>query len=299
MNFQGKSPSVTDIVRSGYRKQFAVGATSRRRARLGPMALGLIALALTLAGPPFTLAEEAPRVLADKAFYTKGSFIAYASPWSVDVAGGPALKQGVDYADEFVVRPGTFPADVEFSWHWPLTPPKHTGVYGYNAVSFGSYHGGVPEVPVPARQVKEIGTLSETFRFEMARPLGDFNVLTEFFLAKESSGEPKVAEIGFFLRAAKSAIPFADAGEQLGTFTDASGRAWKVAKQPAPHGPFYMFIAAGEVLEGTIDLKAALDFLRSKKHVTGEEWFTGLAFGVEPVSGSGSLRLQSLSVTYK
>lgn len=259
---------------------------------------GLIALTLA-AGPLFVGAEEAPRILADKEFFTKGSFIAYAGPWSVDVKGRPALQHAVDYADEIAVRPGTFPANVEFSWHWPLTPPKHTGVYGYNAVSFGSYYGGVPEVPIPPRQVKTIEALSETFRFAMAHPIGDFNVLTEFFLAEKSSGEPKVAEIGFFLRAAKSAIPFADAGEPLGTFTDASGRAWKVAKQPAPHGPYYMFIPAGEMLVGMIDFKAALDFLPAKGCVTGEEWFTGLALGIEPVTGSGSVQLQSLSVTCK
>ncbi len=252
-----------------------------------------------VAAASIAMAGEAPRVLADKDFYTKGSFIAYAAPWSTDVKGGPPLKHGVDYADEITVQPGTFPANVEFTWHWPLTPPKHTGVYGYNAVSYGSYYGGVPEVAIPTRQVKSIGTLTETFRFTTARPIGDFNLLTEFFLAGKSDGEPKVAEIGFFLRTAKSATSFADAGEQLGTFTDASGRAWKVAKQPADHGPYYMFLPAGDVLVGTIDFKAALEFLRTKGSITGEEWFTGLAFGIEPIAGSGSVRVQSLSVTYK
>lgn len=250
-------------------------------------------------GLALTSGEEAPRVLADREFYTKGSFIAYAAPWSVDVGGGQVLKHGVDYADLIAVHSKTFPANVEFCWHWPLTPPKHSGVYGYNAVSFGNYHGGVPEVRVPARQWKEIGTLAETFRFEIAHPIGDFNVLTEFFLAEKADGDHKVAEIGFFLRAAKSAILFADSGEQIGTFADSSGRAWKVAKQSAPYGPFYMFIPTGEVLAGTIDFKAALEFLQAKRRVTGEEYFTGLAFGIEPVSGSGSLRLLGLSVSYQ
>jgi hypothetical protein len=242
---------------------------------------------------------EAPTILQDKAFYTKGSWIAYAAPWSVDVKGSPALQHGVDYADEIAVQPETFPAHSEFSWQWPLTPPKHTGVYGYNALSFGSYDGGVPQTPITPRQVKTIGTLSETFRFAMPRSIGDFNVLTEFFLAEKESGEPKVGEVGFFPHAAKTAIPFANAGEQLGVFTDATGRAWKVSKQPAPHGPYYMFIPAGDVLEGTIDFKAALDFLRAKGQVSGEEWFTGLAFGIEPTAGSGSVGVENLSVTYR
>jgi len=252
--------------------------------------------ALTL--PSFVRAET-PRVLSDKEFYTKGSWIAWAGPWSTDVKGSAALQHGVDYADEIAVQPETFPANAEFSWHWPLTPPKHTGVYGYDALSFGTYDGGVPETAVPHRQVKAIEALSEAFRFTMPRSIGDFNVLTEFFLAKEPSGEGKVAEIGFFLRAAKSAIPFADAGEQLGTFTDATGRPWKVGKQPAPAGPYYMFIPPGSVLEGTVDFKGALDFLRAKGRLTGDEWFTGLAFGIEPIAGSGSVRVESLSVTYR
>ena len=189
MNFKQEFQSATNRACGGHRKHLVVGATSRGRARLGSKVSGFIALAL-MAGPSFTIAEEASRILADKAFYTEGSFIAYAAPWSTDVAGGPALKHGVDFADEIVVQPGTFPANVEFSWHWPLTPSKRTGVYGY------------------------------------------------------------------------------------------------------------MFIPAGEVLEGTIDFKAALDFLRSKGRVTGEEWFTGLAFGIEPVAVSGSLQVES-SVTYQ
>ena len=265
--------------------------------RLRSAAHGLIALTL-VAWSSFALAEESPRILADKEFYTQGSFIAYAGPWSTYFGAGMTLKHGVDYADEISVRPETFPANVDFSWHWPLVLSKHTGVYGYNALSFGSYDGGVPAVPIAAQQVKGIITLAETFRCAWARPVGDFNVLSEFFLT-EKPGGAKVAEIGFFLRAAKSAVAFADAGEQLGTFTDTTGRAWKVGKQPAPHGPYYMFIPAGEVLAGRLDCKAALDFLRAKGQVTGEEWFNGIAFGIEPVTGSGSLRVESLAVDYR
>jgi hypothetical protein len=260
------------------------------------MASGVIAVAsITLSSSALA---EAPTILGDQQFYTQGSFIAYAAPWSTYSGAASALKRGVDFLDEISVQPDTFPANVEFTWHWPLTPPKGTGVYGYNALSFGSYDGGVPQLPITPRQVKDIGTLSETFSFEMARPAGDFNVLTEFFLMKSAGGE-KVAEIGFFLRSAKSAIEFANAGQQLGTFTDATGRAWKVAVQPAPHGPYHMFIPDGDVLSGSIDFKAALDFLRGKGRLTGEEWFSGLAFGIEPVKGSGSLRVKSLSVAYK
>jgi hypothetical protein len=243
-------------------------------------------------------AAESPLILGDREFYSKDSFIAYAAPWSTYSGAGTSLKHGRDFVDEIAVQPETFPVHSEFSWHWPLTPAKHTGVYGYNALSFGNYDGGTPQKPVAPRQVKEIGALVETFGFEMARGVGDFNVLTELYLTKKPAGE-KLCEIGFFPRPAKSAIEFANAGEPLGTFADAGGRAWKVAVQTAPAGAYYMFIPAAPVLSGAIDFKAALEFLRAKGRVTGEEWFNGLAFGIEPVAGSGSLRVKRLSVDYQ
>jgi len=288
-----------DKKRNSFMKpSWETGLVMNRNTRSSWMMNGLVGLAV-ITGGSFVLAAETPRVLADQEFFTKGSFIAYASPWSTFFGAGKSLKHGVDYADEIVVRPDTFPANVDFSWHWPLTPPKDVGVYGYHALSFGSYDGGEPETAIRPRQVKMIRTLTERFRFSMARPIGDFNVLSEFFLTKTPGTEDKIGEIGFFLHASKSAVEFADAGEQLGSFTDANGRIWKVGKQPAPHGPYYMFIPAGDVLEGAIDFKAALDFLRVKGAVTGEEWFNGLAFGIEPVTGSGSLHVESFSVRYE
>ncbi len=264
------------------------------------LAFLLTLASLSLIHPTFA-AELETRTLVDKEFFTQGSFIAYASPWSTEFGEGKRLRHGIDYRDEITVRPEAFPADVHISWHWPLTAPKEVGVYGYHAISYGSYDGGTPEKPIPARQVKAITTLTESFRFSTARPIGDFNLLTEFFLTRSPGTENKVAEVGFFLRTAKSAVEFAAAGEQLGIFTDPAGRKWKVATQPAPHGPYHMFIPedAVEVPEGTIDFKAALDFLRAKNQITGEEWFNGLAFGIEPITGSGSLHVASLSIRYE
>jgi len=241
---------------------------------------------------------ETPRVLGDQEFFSKGNFIAYAAPWSTYSGPGAALKHGVDFLDEITVRPESFPANSEFTWHWPLTPAKGQGVYGYNALSFGSYDGGIPEKPVGPRMISEITKLSETFSFAFARPVGDFNLLTEFFLTDQSGGK-QIAEIGFFLHTSQSAISFANDGEQLGNFTDATGRVWKVSIQTAPVGPYYMFIPNGDVLTGSIDFKAALDFLREKNKLTGTEWFSGLAFGIEPITGSGSMRVKTLSVIYE
>lgn len=253
---------------------------------------------ILLAWPQFSSAEQTSRILEDKELHTKGSFIAYAAPWSTYFGTGVSMKHGIDYADEIVVHPDIFPSKTDISWHWPLFASKQTGVYGYNAVSFGSYAGGIPEVPIAPRQVKSIGFFAVTYSCTYAPPIGEFNVLCEFFLTKKAKDtNTNLSEVGFFPHAGKATLSFANAGEQLGTFTDFSGRTWKVDKQSAPQGSsFYMFIPEGDVNSATIDFKGALDFLHAKGHVTGEEWFNGIAFGVEPIAGSGSLRIEGFSV---
>jgi hypothetical protein len=59
-----------------------------------------------------------------------------------------------------------------------------------------------------------------------------------------------------------------------------------------------MLASGDDVVIGSIDVKATLNFLMAKGVITGAEWFNGIALGVEPVSGSGELRLTKWAMTY-
>src|SRR4051812_30544905 len=102
---------------SAHRVSLPSQRTAKRRgARIALWLCSLTALAV-LAGQGGVQADDATKILGDKEFFTKGSFIAYAAPWSTYFGAGKELKHGVDYIDEIAVRPETFPSNVDFSWH--------------------------------------------------------------------------------------------------------------------------------------------------------------------------------------
>ncbi len=242
-----------------------------------------------------SLAREAPVIKRDRQFYSKGSFVAYASPWGDWY--DKSLKMGVTFDDRITIYPSSFPAKSVIAWRWPLTPARFNRPYGYMALSFGSYAGGTPRVAIPARRVADIATLRQDFTWTHAYGPGYNNLLTEFFLTRQPGQHgTRVLEVGWFLHLPPSTSAFVNAGKQVGTFVDRYGRAWQVAL----NGTFCTFapVDRAEILSGSIDMKEALLFLQAKKVVTGAEWFSGLGFGVEPISGNGSITVHRWSITY-
>lgn len=230
----------------------------------------------------------------DRAFYTQGQYGAYASPWST--VYDSTLKRGIDYSDSIIVNPRTFTDSSIIGWRWPNRSSTATGVWGYMSVWFGNYDGGEPAVQVTPRQVKNITTLRQDFSLSPISS-GSFNILNEFYLTSQAGNSAaKVIEIGYFLHSSTEASTFFSTGQPIGSYLDASGQMWDARIQ----GTFCMLIprAGTDVLTGSIDVKAMLAFLTTKGVITGNEWFNGIALGVEPVSGSGELRIGRWSVTY-
>jgi hypothetical protein len=230
----------------------------------------------------------------DAMSYSKGQYGAYASPWSTLYDN--TIRLGTDYADSITIDPLAFTGSSVIAWHWPNHVSALTGVWGYNFLFYGNYDNSSPAVRVTPRQVKNITTLRQDYT--VATTTGDFNVLNEFYLTSDSgNAAAKVVEIGYFPHSSASGKRFHDSGTQFGSFQDTFGESWVVAKQ----GTFYMLMPPndGEMLSGSIDVKAALAFLIAKRVITGNEWFNGIALGVEPVSGTGRLTVSNWTVTYQ
>lgn len=230
--------------------------------------------------------------IRDAVNYTKGCWGAYNSPW-----GAGRLVRDVDYADATTIDTAAFPNGGQIiSWYWPKVPNVAQGVYSYNAIDYGDYDAGPVKGCVPPRQIKSIGTLKLSYAVKWTYTLGDFNLLAEMYAySGPTSASTKIAEIGFLPRASTSALAYAKGGKLLGTFTDGSQRAWAVWQRDK----YAMFVPSDQVTFGTLDFLGALNFLRSRKVLTGNEYFTGLGFGVEPTFGGGSLHIESLNVTYR
>lgn len=231
------------------------------------------------AGPTIVLEDSQP-------FY-RGSYQAFASPWSTFLERD--LVHGRDYRDRISLDPRRFPDGTIFESVWPKRAPTQSGVWGYNALSFGNYDGGRPPERVIPRRIRDVKRLEESFAYRSAgSPY--FNLLTELYLtAKPGDEKAKLAEIGFFLHRPRTTDAFAAAGAFIGGYRDQQGRAWTIRRQ----GTFYLVIPDGDadITSGTLEVMPLLSRLIQDHILTGNEWFNGLAFGIEPAPGGGYTRL--------
>jgi hypothetical protein len=261
----------------------------------------LVVAAALLCAPALAGRKGEPAtVIGDQVSYTRGQWLAFNSPWSIFSPPQNAYVHGVDYFDTTVIRPSSFPSGATVNWFWPATPC--TSVCGYMQLTYGNYDGGQPQAPVTSRQVKNIVTLNEEFDYSLTGNPASFNVLNEFYLTSTQGDETtRVLEVGWFLNASTSGAAFFNSSTQLGTFTDQSGQVWKAAFNASGEANAYVMImpnSGAQILRGTIDMKAALTFLTSNGRITGNEWLNGLALGVEPVSGSGSMKVARWTIVY-
>jgi hypothetical protein len=270
---------------------------------LRPLLIALAIVAMLVAGFAVALWAAGPRptatqiVVPAKTPFTKGRYFAFAQPWGSETMRW--TRWWAPHADALAINLGRFPADTAMSWRWPpFVPTNGPGVWAYNQVSYGNYDGGAPEVSVAARRVRDIRELRQAYAWRIDNALGDGNVLTEFYLRSSPTDvNAKTLEIGFFLHAPDSTKRFFGNSKQIGVFTDTGGRRWRVALADK----FCMFLPEQDaaLTRGTLDMLPALAWLRSKRLVTGDEWFWGLAIGVEPVRGVGRYYLDRWSVALR
>ena len=233
--------------------------------------------------------------------YTAGAYGAFPAMWykSVD----PTFNEGDEFTCSMKITPGDFPNNVEINWSVPGTPPASAGVYGYLAVYRGNYDGGEPPTATTPWQVGNLTAFTETFALTIPASGTNFVVLNEFYLTNTAGAEnDKAFEIGHWLHAPAASITAFDGATQLGQYTDAQSRVWDVANfGPNPMGADYIVFlldSRANLLSGTIDKKAALDWLVTQGVIQNHLWINGTAIGVEPVTGSGSATLNSYSVAF-
>jgi hypothetical protein len=264
----------------------------------GALAIGaIVVLAPRPSSPPPAEVEAPPGsvLIRDSENYLDRQFLAFVGDWSVST-GKERLTRGPDYADSIIIDPRTFPNGSDIAWRWPDRPPQK-GVYGYLHLAYGSFAGGATKEPVAPEQVSRIRTLKTLFAVDDVRSDGQFNVLSETFVTRAKGDfSTKALEVGFLTHLSDHGREHFDKARQIGTFTDPGGRRWTVAEMNG----FCMFVPEDEpVSSGVLHYDAAFAWLVSKGLLTGNEWFNGLAIGVEPVSGSGGLRVSRWEILYR
>lgn len=222
--------------------------------------------------------------------FSTGPYLAYVQPWGAE---GGLFSFWSNRADSIRIDPRNFPAHTRFSWRWPpFAPRSGLSIWGYDHVAYGYYDGGEVESPIKPVRIRNIQAFNQEFAWEGSLSTGSANVLTEFYVrSNPADPESKTLEVGWLLHAPQRTHRFVDAGRQLGIYKDAEGRQW----QAAINEKYLTFVPTGEasLKSGKIDMKHALDWLAAQKLVSGDEWVTGLGFGVEPMKGFGSLELSN------
>lgn len=199
------------------------------------------------------------------------------------------------YSDTIRVL-NSFPGGSIINWSWPAQRPTLSGVWGYDALSYGNYDGGSPQVAVTPRQVNSINVFTEAFDYAISGELANFGVLNEFYLTNTSGNSlDKKLEIGFLLHPTATTIAFQSGGTSIGTYTDAGGISWSVVQNST--FVTFMRLDNSDVTVATIDKKAALLYLKGKGVITGSEWVNGCAIGIEPFQGVGRMQINKWVVT--
>ena len=229
--------------------------------------------------------------------YAAGPYSAYNGMW------GHYLPQNDDlHADSSMrVVPETFPRNTIFSWN--VTPDSAWGgVKGYLHLSYGNYDDS-PGTITPRR----INNISElTVKIDWTY-IGDpaSGLLSECWLTPVStpSGEiAKLHEVAFFPKVSNGGATYLASLPAVGggSFIDSSGVAWNVREGISGGGePYYIAYRPGYAeFRGALPYKNLFSFLIDTGKITGNEWFNGLAFGVEPYSGSASLKINQFSSSY-
>jgi len=259
---------------------------------LGKLALGIVAVVAIVAGGiaaiDYRPSDDRIRLRARQG-YSDGAYMAYVQPW-----GAPSglFDLWARRADSIRVDPGKFPDRTRISWRWPpFGPPGALSIWGYDHIAYGNYDGGEVEAKVTPVRVKEAKVFKQSFEWSGDFAMGDGTLLTEFYLRSDPADlESKTLEVGWFLHAPALTKKFLAEGKQLGRYRDPHGDEWRAVLNDK-----YLTFSSPEgkdMTKGSLDM-LALRWLQRGGHISGEEWITGLAVGVEPMSGAGHVEIKT------
>lgn len=231
----------------------------------------------------------------------QGNFKSYAAPPYAAWTGmwGTYLPQNakLQAASSLLAFPGAFPDGSIFTWA-VTRDPNWSGVNGFLHCSYGNYDDSPGQIT--PRQVVGITTLAATvdWTFEGDPSSG---LLCECYLTPEAVPTGPLAtksfEVAFFPKLSPNSAAFAQGLTPVGSgsYTDRNGITWNVGQG----GTYFVAYRPGHAdFRGTLRFDDLFAFLVASKAISGAEWFNGLAFGVEPYSGTGSLTVDKFAVAY-
>lgn len=228
--------------------------------------------------------------------YVSGRYAGFCGPWSRWID-----HSITDYSNAMIIQSEKWPRDTEIKWRFPEKFPS-TGVYGYNYVAYGQYWDLKPPVALTPKKFSQIKTLNFMPEVLISGDGSQFNVLAEFFVTKEAGKiGSRSAEIGWLLHTPPKTKEYFENGKQIGTYRDAGGRDWLVASHRDGAAGLYILFTLSKPdakLTAPVDALASMKWLASRGEVDLDQYFNGMAIGIEPLKGAGRAVIKRFDVTF-
>ena len=213
-------------------------------------------------------------------YSTTGPWSAYAGAWA---AG--SLTYGINYTQSITLNNAAFPNGTLFAWSFPLYGGPF-GVWSYPCIVYGS----TPELinsAVPSTQVANFVNLSTSYSAALTVNSGQLDTIFDIWLTSQPYGG--VSTVKYELEI----VPQTDWQYSPLTYTLTDSTLDNAAVYVAPGK--IVVVPSSEMLTGTISISDILKSLIWNGVITGQEYISGIEFGPEPGSGSGSLSISSLN----
>jgi hypothetical protein len=232
--------------------------------------------------------------------YASSPYQAFTGMFAADFA---SPNTPISATSDIFVNETAFPAATTFDW--AVTPsPDWAGVNGYLHLDYGNYDDSVGGIT--PKQLTSIVAMSLNVGWTftgstLSGLLCECYPTTTSHATGSVSGADPVAEVGFFPKCSPASQSFAAGSTSVGSFTDVNGVVWNVgqAVSGVDSIPYFVATCVGYVdHHGPLDFKSYFTFLTGAGKLTGAEFFNGAAFGVEPLSGAGTLLISSYTPSY-
>lgn len=258
-----------------------------------------IAFALTLAvGPPFASASPPTQISGNWKSYLQDPYQVYLDMWGLNKPG-TSLQSNVDMQ----VSPSEFPNDTTL--RWDVSPdPRWRGVNGYLMLAYGNYSDNAFAIPGGPKSINNVTAMTIdadwVYEGDPSTSMLSETLLTRTEHALGDNASGSLAEVGFASKVSASTKNWANGLPTVGTFTDPDGVAWTVKERTDLQGAsYYWAYREGPVdHHGKLYFKSYFTFLVGVGKLTGDEFFNGVAYGVEPVDGAASLTINRFTATY-
>jgi len=228
-----------------------------------------------------------------------GTYSAENSTWNVG-----NLVNGTDFTESVTLDDPNSPnINTTISWNFPNTPASGN-VYSYPAVHYGDFVYGPTNDVVTEQQVNDIKTLTLSQNVSLSGQTDQYDAIYDGFLTSAPGFGRSSAlthEIEVYVHTPSYTRGWIESLPQQ-SFTDSQGMHWIIAVGgPGGSGQNQIVFAPAnfqDLTNHTIDLKGLLQAAAADGVISGNEYFNGIAFGIEPRQGSGSMTINSFSVDY-